>query len=155
MNSKLLTIVIVAIVAVGGGAAILKGSQNEANVNPESATNRSAMPQADSSQQSSSSTTSSSDEVQEGTATVNISDFKFGPQNLKVKKSTKVTWVNQDTAGHNVIAPDGQVKPGGPPADNEIFRKGDTYDFTFNTVGSFDYICRPHPYMKGKVEVVE
>lgn len=88
--------------------------------------------------------------VQE-TNTVEISDFAFSPATIRVKKGTTVTWTNRDDAGHDITPTSG--------ADDfkasELLSKGESYSFTFNTVGSYGYKCSPHPYMKGVVEVVE
>lgn len=93
-------------------------------------------------------TTSTSSSGQTANA-VTIKDYSFAPNPLKVKKGTTVTWTNQDTAKHNVVT--GQE--GGPKGP--LLGKGETYQFTFNTVGTFNYNCEPHPYMKGVVEVTE
>jgi plastocyanin len=31
---------------------------------------------------------------------------------------------------------------------------GDTYSFTFEEAGDYEYHCIPHPYMRGRVVVV-
>lgn len=83
---------------------------------------------------------------------VEIKDFAFAPATITVKKGTKVTWTNQDTVRHDVTSDDGAPTggPGGP-----LVAKGESYSFTFNTVGSFSYHCTPHPNMKGTVTVIE
>lgn len=81
---------------------------------------------------------------------VMIANYKFAPTPIKVKQGTTVTWTNSDTARHNIVADDGQ--PAGGPS-GPLFGKGETYKFTFNTVGTFKYHCEPHPYMHGSVEV--
>ncbi|GAC1371154.1 MAG: hypothetical protein NVSMB39_4660 [Candidatus Saccharimonadales bacterium] len=81
-----------------------------------------------------------------------IANYKFSPTPLKVKKGTTVTWTNTDVARHNIVADDGQ--PAGGPS-GPLFGKGETYQFTFNTVGTYSYHCEPHPYMHGKIEVTE
>jgi plastocyanin len=44
---------------------------------------------------------------------------------------------------------------GAKPATNpdSSMKKGDTYSFTFNEAGTFDYTCTFHPGMNGKVIV--
>jgi amicyanin len=80
---------------------------------------------------------------------VEIKDFEFSPAVIKVKKGTTVTWTNNDSVEHTVTAVDGV----GP--DSELLGKGESYSFTFNEVGTFGYMCKPHPSMKGEVTVVE
>lgn len=77
--------------------------------------------------------------------------FAVSPKILKIKKGTTVTWINKDAAQHDVM-------PTTESADfvaSELFGKGESYEFTFNTVGTYNYLCSPHPYMKGTIEVTE
>lgn len=79
---------------------------------------------------------------------VTIQDYAYGPAKLVVKKGTTVTWTNKDVAKHTVTG-----KNGGPKS--ELFGQNETYSYTFDTVGTFDYFCEPHPYMKASVQVTE
>lgn len=94
------------------------------------------------------------DETANDVVTVDIKDSAFTPQKLKVKKGTKVTWTNQDTVRHNVIAPD-ENSQSGLPTENPLLGKGESYSFTFENSGTYDYRCAPHSFMTGTVEVVE
>ena len=80
------------------------------------------------------------------TASVSVKNFAFSPARLVVSKGATVTWAFQDSTQHNVTA------------NNSAFKStdqasGGTYAFTFNSTGSYDYICSIHPYMKGNVTV--
>lgn len=92
--------------------------------------------------------------VQSGNVAVAMQDEAFSPQSIKIKKGTKVTWTNNDSMQHNVVADDAS-NAAGLPTDNELFGKGGTYSFTFNTTGTFSYHCTVHPFMTGSVEVVD
>jgi len=72
-----------------------------------------------------------------GTAQVTIANFAFDPAQLQVKVGTTVTWTNNDSTGHTVTADDGTFT-------SSTLKKGDTYSFTFNEVGTFAYYCKPH-----------
>jgi plastocyanin len=87
-------------------------------------------------------------------ANVVIEDMSFSPNKVVVKKGGTVTWTNQDGVGHNVVS-DNSAPAGGPPKSNPVFSNGETYSFTYNTVGTFTYHCSVHPSMTGTVEVVE
>lgn len=78
-----------------------------------------------------------------------IDNYTYSPTPLKVKKGTKVTWTNHDIAKHTVTVDSGT----GPMS--AFFGKGETYSYTFDTVGTYKYHCEPHPYMHGTVEVTE
>ncbi|HTE57257.1 MAG TPA: plastocyanin/azurin family copper-binding protein [Verrucomicrobiae bacterium] len=97
--------------------------------------------------------------------TIDIKDSGYVRPNVKIKKGTKVTWINKDTLQHNVMkehdhsdeaheAPRrDEVKPdvfAGP-----LLAQGESYSFTFSVVGTFPYHCAPHPFMTGSITVVE
>lgn len=86
----------------------------------------------------------------EATDKVMIANFAFAPSNITVKKGTTVTWTNNDSMVHDVTEIDGQD---GPHSGN--LANGQTYTFTYNTVGTFKYHCSIHPSMTGSVTVNE
>lgn len=99
---------------------------------------------------SSSSTSNGATEVPAdavATNVVEITDFKFMPENIKVKVGDTVTWTNNDTVRHNVAGVDNEL-PEGP-----LLSQGETYTYTFTKPGVYNYICTPHPYMKASVTV--
>jgi amicyanin len=83
----------------------------------------------------------------EETNSVTIENFAFNPATITVKKGTTVTWTNKDSAAHTVTTDSGS----GPTS--QLLNQGDSYTFTFNTAGTFNYHCQPHPNMKGTVIV--
>ncbi|CAN5650377.1 hypothetical protein BH23PAT1_BH23PAT1_2240 [soil metagenome] len=94
---------------------------------------------------------SSQSEEPQTTTEVDIVDFNFSPKNIVVKKGDTVTWTNQDTARHNVEFTSGSLKGEKGP----LLAKSETYQFTFEEAGTFEYICTPHPYMKATITVEE
>jgi amicyanin len=97
---------------------------------------------------SSASTTASGQSPPQAGPAVSIKDFKFDPATLTVPVGTTVTWTNQDEEPHAIAAKDGSFH--GPGMDTH-----GTYSFTFNTPGTFDYICSIHPFMTGTVVVTK
>ena len=81
-----------------------------------------------------------------GAGAVTIKDFAFDPGDLTVAKGTTVTWKNDDSATHRIKSGDGSF-------DSEDLKNGDSFEHTFDTAGTFDYICGIHPSMKGKITV--
>lgn len=108
----------------------------------------------------------SNDEVvdltSEESIVVKIKNYEYVPKNIKIKNGTKVTWINEDDMKHNVMLDhEDSDKPhdaslGQDPTKFEgpLLAKGESYSFTFNTSSNNPYHCSPHPWMKGKVEVV-
>jgi plastocyanin len=81
-----------------------------------------------------------------GAGAVSIKNFAFNPGDVTVAKGTKVTWKNDDSATHRIKSGDGSF-------DSDDLKNGDSFEHTFDTAGTFDYICGIHPSMKGKVTV--
>ena len=75
---------------------------------------------------------------------VAIEGFVFTPQTLTVKIGTTVTWTNNHTAPH-------QIKSA--TFNSSLLTKGQSFTFTFNEVGTYDYVCAIHSNMKGKIIV--
>ncbi len=77
---------------------------------------------------------------------VAIQDFAFSPQVLEIPVGTTVTWTNNDTSQHTATANDGSF-------DSGVLAQGGTFSFTFDTPGTYDYICSLHPNMTGQIVV--
>ena len=82
------------------------------------------------------------------TDTINIVNFVFSPNDVVVSVGTTVTWTNKDSVSHTVTSDDGEF-------DSDMLEKGDTYSHTFDKAGVYEYHCKPHPFMRGKVIVNE
>lgn len=78
--------------------------------------------------------------------TIAVKNFSFGPQRLTVNAGTTVTWQFDDTAKHTATSTDGKF-------DSKALGKGQSFSFTFNTPGTYNYICSIHQYMTGSVIV--
>lgn len=90
----------------------------------------------------------------------------FEPRDVRgtIGVSNKIIWINEDTVPHTVTTDDGYVDlingpfnsleqqeqvPGG------FLLQDQTFEFTFTRVGEYPYHCEPHPWMTGRVEIVE
>lgn len=94
------------------------------------------------------------DHTSEERVTVTMKNTAFAPQKIKIKKGTTVTWTNEDTVRHNVVALN-EDDQSGLPNTNQLLGNGESYTYTFDAIGTFDYKCSPHPFMTGAVEVIE
>lgn len=131
-NTKIAIVVVVVILAIAG--IVVAEHKNEKKP-------------ASSSTASSASSSATAVEA----STVTIKDFAFGPQVIKVKAGTTVTWTNTDDVSHTVTAD----KASSNAPDSTLFAKGGSYSFQFNAAGTYTYHCVPHPYMHGTVIVTE
>lgn len=86
---------------------------------------------------------------QSNTMSVAIENYAFMPASLTVKKGTKVTWTNKDTAAHTV------TKQGDAGPSSGTLQQGESYTYSFDAVGTYSYFCGFHPSMKASVTVVD
>lgn len=80
----------------------------------------------------------------QGLNNIVIKDFSFNPATLNVNKGDTVVWTNEDSVVHRIS---------GNSFQSNDLGNGQSYSFTFNSVGTFDYICSIHPSMKGTIIV--
>jgi len=76
---------------------------------------------------------------------VKIGNFTFGPQELRVKAGTTVTWTNEDDIPHTVVSPNN--------FRSKALDTDGTFSFTFTTPGAYKYFCSLHPHMTGTIVV--
>jgi amicyanin len=87
-----------------------------------------------------------------GGAQVSMQNIQFEPGDLTINAGETVTWTNDEAVPHDVdgSGPGGEFSSGPEGGMNE----GDTYEFTFDEPGTYDYVCRVHaPGMAGTVTV--
>jgi len=81
-----------------------------------------------------------------------ISNMKFTPEALVVKKGDTIEWKNDDLVPHTVTAsPSSSAKK--PAFDSGTINGSQTFKYKAVRVGEFPYICRFHPTMKAKIVV--
>lgn len=89
----------------------------------------------------------SNEEQQSQTYNIEIKNFDYSSQEIRVKIGDTIKWTNKDTARHTVTSDSGNE------LDSQLLSKDGEYSHTFMTAGVFEYHCAPHPYMKAKVIV--
>ena len=82
--------------------------------------------------------------------------FRFDPESLTVSPGTTVTF-RWRSDNHNVV-PESQPEGANWEGEGEsgvFFDAGHTYSHTFDTEGTYDYVCTPHEAagMVGSIEV--
>jgi plastocyanin len=78
--------------------------------------------------------------------TIVLKNFHFAPTSLTVPAGTTVTWENQDGEPHTVVSMDGLFRSGG-------LDQNDVFTFTFDTPGTYRFLCSIHPQMMGTIVV--
>jgi len=75
---------------------------------------------------------------------VTIQGFAFNPSALTVSVGTTVSWTNEDSAPHGIKSAN---------FNSSILGQGQTFEYKFETAGTYDYSCSIHPYMTGQIIV--
>jgi plastocyanin len=78
-------------------------------------------------------------------------DRCYIPSLIVIEKGKQVTWVNEDSAFHSITS-------GFYDTPTDLFDSGhldpfESYTITFDEIGTYDYFCTLHPWMKGQVIV--
>jgi plastocyanin len=85
---------------------------------------------------------------------VSMDQFRFSPPELTIKVGETVEWTNRadpdwhsathmpTAAGEKPIFDSPDLNAGDPP-----------FSFTFYAAGEYDYKCRNHDFMRGKIKV--
>lgn len=83
-------------------------------------------------------------EVVQKKNTVVIQNYAFNPSTITISKGTTITWTNEDSSPHALKS---------DIFESETLNNGDSFTYTFNDAGTFEYICSIHPSMKGTIVV--
>jgi plastocyanin len=80
---------------------------------------------------------------------VDVVDIDYEPNEATVAKGGTVTWTNTGDLTHTV------TKESGPGADFDsgAMNSGDTFEQTFDTPGTIEYVCTIHPQQRGTLTV--
>ncbi len=80
------------------------------------------------------------------TVEIEISGFAFNPDTLTVPSGTTVIWTNLDGPPHTVTTQETGY-------DSGWLSTGDTFSYTFEQNGTYEYYCSIHPSMTATIIV--
>jgi plastocyanin len=80
------------------------------------------------------------------THTVVITDMKFTPDAVIVKRGDTIVWINKDFFPHNARAQDRTF-------ESPDLETSKTWRYVATKPGTFSYVCTLHPTMKGMLVV--
>jgi plastocyanin len=72
----------------------------------------------------------------------------FVPASITVESGTTITWVNKDGVLHTTTS---SAAP--PLFDSGNMSRDETFTYTFESTGTYSYLCKLHPGMTGTVIV--
>ena len=78
---------------------------------------------------------------------IEIKDFMFNPQTIRVKSGQQITWINRDEEPHTVVSVEKQFKKS-PPLDTD-----QVFTIAAGVPGTYTYFCSVHPKMTGTIIV--
>jgi plastocyanin len=78
---------------------------------------------------------------------VQIAGFAYAPETAQVAVGSTITFTNEDDQAHTVDSDSGDELSSGS------IEGGATFEHTFETAGTYTYLCAFHPFMRGTVEV--
>ncbi|MBP0134404.1 MAG: cupredoxin domain-containing protein [Nitrosarchaeum sp.] len=76
----------------------------------------------------------------------------FSPASITINVGDTVEWKNSDTTPHTITSGSPSDGPSGV-FDSSLIKSGNSFEFTFNESGSYDYFDMIHPWMVGSVSV--
>lgn len=82
-----------------------------------------------------------------GTVSVKIANFAFDPATVTAKVGDVITWTNSDSVQHTATVKSNETCTTPPLATNA------SAGITFSQAGTYDFFCKIHPQMTGKIEV--
>jgi plastocyanin len=91
------------------------------------------------------------------TVLVRIQDFAFDPDVVRIEPETTVSWLHDESEGnadvqHTVSSYDpADTSAQGKAFASSLMSLGDTFSFTFNEPGVYNYNCSLYPFMTGKI----
>lgn len=157
-------IAVVAIIIIGGGVFALtkKDSKDESSAPSSNTSSQDSSEQSENSNKneldpndytSGANIGETVDATDKSEVKISIDDNIYKTTYLKIKKGTKVTWTNEGNIRHDVSSDDSSPKSG---LASDLLGNGESYSFTFDEAGLYEYFCNPHPtQMRGVITVID
>jgi plastocyanin len=82
-----------------------------------------------------------------GEIRIGMKNLKFDPEEQAVKVGQTVTWINNESIPHNVVAEEGA------DFESDTFGKDGTFEYKPTKAGTIKYVCTLHPGMDGTLSV--
>ncbi|ONI82223.1 hypothetical protein ALI22I_39510 [Saccharothrix sp. ALI-22-I] len=78
-----------------------------------------------------------------------IAQYAYQPAEMTMRVGETVTWINQDTAPHDVVTTSGPAVLKSP-----LLEQGQSWSFTFTVPGTYQYYCSVHPDMRASITIL-
>ena len=150
MNKSVITgIVLILVVLIGSYFIFFNSSNLEQNPESNTDNNGDNLPSGviEDNPNNNVNDSGNTDSTSPKTVEVLIQGYAFNPKTIEINVGDTVIWTNKDNIGHTVTSDSGNE------LNSPLFTKEKTYEHTFTMVETYNYHCKPHPYMKGTVIV--
>jgi amicyanin len=77
---------------------------------------------------------------------IEIREFRFRADTVRVSVGATVRWTNRDQVAHTSTAENGEWK-------SPLLGPAESFRREFEEAGTYPYYCTPHPFMRGVVIV--
>lgn len=134
-----------ALAIAGCGSSSSNSASNSSSSTAPTSTASSTAPTSTSSSASSGGTSASGAKG----VSVSMKNIQFNPSTIHAKVGQTITWTNDDSVQHNVVA-----KSGAKFASSLVPSSG-TYKFKVTKPGVIKYVCTIHPGMDGEIDVTK
>lgn len=80
---------------------------------------------------------------------IEILNYAYSPTELEINVGDQVIWKNRDDTEHTITSIiDYEL-------NSDFLARGEKFSHVFEKPGEFEYFCRAHPYMRGRIIVNE
>ena len=87
-------------------------------------------------------------------SSIQITAIGFEPAAIKVKRGTKIIWTNSDKSAHQVVSNPHPLHTSLAELKSEILNHQQSYEYTADKTGSFNYHDEIDPTRNGQLEVI-
>lgn len=94
------------------------------------------------------------DATPERAVTIHLQDIAFAPAEIRIRRGTTVTWINDDAVDHYVNTDAHSSHTYFPGQNSKVLKTGESFQLAFATPGIYPYHCSAHAdVMRGAVIV--
>jgi plastocyanin len=136
---------LVLLAACGGGTATNAPTTAVESQAPASQAPASEAPASEAPASAAAGTCAPSDAT--GTVSVTIADFAFDPATVTAKVGDVISFTNNDSVQHTATVKSDET------CTTPALATDTSGGITFSQAGSYDFFCKIHPQMTGKIEV--
>jgi plastocyanin len=95
------------------------------------------------------------DATSERAVTIHLKDIAFAPAEIRIRRGTTVTWINDDAVDHYVNTDAHPSHTYVLGQNSKVLKSGESFQFSFANPGIYPYHCSAHADVMRGVLLVE